>query len=207
MPLHRAAGYPGVTAALHRCGDEKSVGVLVFTHQLQTDLLCSSSALARRPASPLQPRGGRRLCGTARHAPCGTRALRRPRLQLGLCACSAHWRKRFQLPVAAAQPRSGGAGRKQLLFLTCLISILPHQHASALLRVHGSAGLTSAQAGTHLSRRLQESPAHTSGISSNPSSWELYSQRISSTNLYSDSGPPPSPLAGVHLCSNSQSLG
>lgn len=35
-----------------RCRDKKSVGVLMLTHQLQTDLPCSSSATAGLPQNP-----------------------------------------------------------------------------------------------------------------------------------------------------------
>lgn len=113
---------------------------MVFTPQLQTDRPCSSSAITRRPGSLLQPRGGGRLCGTAGHAPCGTGALHRPRLQLGLCACSAHRRKRFQLPVTAEIRRS----REE----AAAIFNLPDQHPATKTRL-GSA--TCAQlCGCHL---------------------------------------------------------
>lgn len=51
-----------------------------------------------------------------------------------LCLLSTS-RRAPPAPSAAAQPRWGGAGRKQPLFLSCPISILPGQHGSAPLRV------------------------------------------------------------------------
>lgn len=103
-----------------------------------------------------------------------------PWLQLEHCACSAHQPECFQ------QPGSGGMGRKQLLFLTCLISTLPRQCTSALLRVHSS----------HLSQGLQESPAHTGGISSSSSSWDILSKDLFHKPLFPQ--PMTKPLALTH---------
>lgn len=109
------------------------MGLLVFIHQLQADRPRSSStdtgcqtpgrcvhaSAWALPTAPRPPGVLRRHCPDA---PCGARAPCQPCVQLGLCACSAHRSERCQLPAAAAQSRWGGAGRKQRLFLRCLIS-------------------------------------------------------------------------------------
>lgn len=60
------------SSTTQRCRDEKSASVLVFTHQLQKDLLYSSSAIAAPPGSLFQLHGGGHLRGTAQRTPCGT---------------------------------------------------------------------------------------------------------------------------------------
>ena len=141
----RGCQRPGVTAALRRDAKTRSQWVLGACPPAPGRPAVQQLGYRRAPRSPAPA-----------HQHCPARSLRHlgsapARLRLRLSACSAHRHERFQLPAAAAQPRPGGTGRKQLLFLTCLISTLPHQHASAPRRLGGSAGRTSAPAGTHLS--------------------------------------------------------
>lgn len=208
VPLRRADGYPGAAAALRR-GAEIGSQWVFWRLPVSSRQTCGAAAPPSlgtpHPRIPAPaPRQGHRH-GPARHAPCGTRALRQPRLQLGFVPA--------QHIGVSAPGRSGTAAIGRSREAAAAIFNLPDQHPATSTRLSAA---PCARCGPHLcASRHTPLPAVT-GVTTpqrrhfqqrNASSCDLHSQRISATNLYSHSQPPPGAPAGVRPRSDSQSLG